>query len=248
VQTGTSQGYQGFREQRPLLRALKRLLVFLLLLFVGYQIVTVLLLRSIEQESVSMRPSLEPGDRVLLVPMIYGSRLPLFDSRLPGFRSPQRGDVVAVRPAYMREPGFGLRLSDPVVRFATAQERSLVGHPDWRSRIQVKRIIGLPGDTIRIERFIAFVQPEGKGEFVNEFTLSDRAYSVRDTPRPGTWQQTDPFGGATGEVTLDENEYFVLSDDRTVGLDSRHWGPVEKGDIHGKLWLRLWPFSRFGQL
>jgi len=248
VQTGTSQGYQGFREQRPLLRALRRLLVFILILFATYQVVTLLLVRSVEQQSLSMRPTLDPGDRVLLVPMVYGSRLPLFDSRLPGFRSPERGDLVAIRPAYMPEVGVGLRIFDPVARFITAQERSLVGRSDWRSRIQIKRIVGLPGDTIRIERFVAFVQPGGQGEFVNEFTLSDRAYSVRDAARPGAWQETDFLGGATGEVTLGHAEYFVLSDDRSVGLDSRHWGAVEKGDIHGKLWLRVWPFSRFGQL
>ncbi|MFP4375476.1 MAG: signal peptidase I [Spirochaetales bacterium] len=246
MQTGTSQGYQGFREQRPILRAVRRALVFLLLLFAAYQVATLLFVRTVEQQSISMRPTIDTGDRLILVPMIYGSRLPLFGARLPGFRAPERGDLIAVRPAYMQDYGFGSRLADPVSRFATGQERSIVGRADWRSRLQVKRLIGLPGDTIRIERFVAFVKPAGQEEFVNEFALSGRAYSVRDAARPGAWQDTDFFGGAHGEVELGEDEYFVLSDDRTIGLDSRHWGVVQKDDIHGKLWLRIWPITRFG--
>lgn len=247
VQTGTSQGYQGFREQRPLLRTLKRVLLFLILLFASYQLVTLLVVRTVEQQSVAMRPTLHAGDRLLLVPMIYGSRLPLFDARLPGFRQPERGDLVALRPAYMGEVGVGTRLADPVARFVTTQERSLVGHPDWRSRMQIKRVIGLPGDTVRIERFVAFVQPGSEGEFVNEFTLSEKTYSVRDAARPGAWQETDFLGGATPQVSLGDNEYFVLSDDRAVGLDSRHWGAVTKENIHGMLAFRVWPLSRLGR-
>jgi signal peptidase I len=106
----------------------------------------------------------------------------------------------------------------------------------------------LPGDTVRIERFVAFVRPSGESEFISEFAVTDRQYTLSDGPRPQGWRSTDPFGGATAEITLAPDQYFVLADNRAEGFDSRHWGPVSKSDIYGRLWVRFWPVNRVNAL
>ncbi len=244
----TTQGYQGFRNQRPVIRLLLRLVLFLGVLFLLYQGVTRIVVQSVEQQSRAMIPTLEPGDRAFLIPLLYGPRFPLFSLNLPGFSAPRRGDIVLVRPAFLTEASPGVRLLDPIVRFSTVQRQTLDESAAGHSAQQIKRIIGLPGDTVRIERFTAFVRPSGESEFQNEFTLSPQPYQITADPRPEAWEGTDPFGESEAEIELGANDYFLLSDNRSAGVDSRHWGPVGKEAILGRLRLRYWPFDRFGSL
>jgi len=93
----------------------------------------------------------------------------------------------------------------------------------------IKRIMGLPGETIQIidGRF-----------FVNGEQIEDRF---------GNAQMNNP-GIAGVPITLGENQYFVLGDNRNNSQDSRdqHVGVLERADILGRAWLRIWPLSSFG--
>ena len=193
-----------------------------------------------------MQPTLAQGDRLFLIPMMYGPRARLFGWTFPGFSEPRRGDVVAVRPGYVASSTVWQRIIDPFVRFFTLQRIRAGDRAGWRSSVQVKRIVGLPGDTIRIERFVAYIRPADSESFRIEQELIESQYQLVITPRPRDWDALDPFGEATGEVVLGENEYFVLSDNRAEGIDSRHWGPVSIEDIHGRIVHRYWPFAGWG--
>lgn len=219
---------------------------FLILVFLLYEVTTGLLLRTVEQESTAMEPTLEAGDRVFMSPLVYGPRLPLFDLTLPGFRQPAHGELAVITPGYTPELGPAARIVDPLYRFVTLQNRRMNDGTGWNSSLQIKRIIGLPGDTLRMERFVAYVRPAGATEFVSEFALTGGEYELIVDERPGAWEPLDPLGAATEELTLGENEYFVLSDNRSSGTDSRHWGVITADRIHGNVGLRFWPFSRFG--
>ncbi len=96
----------------------------------------------------------------------------------------------------------------------------------------IKRIIGLPGETVRIDE-------EGK-IYINE-KLLEESY--------GRMVIEDP-GRAVKAVTLGEDEYFVLGDNRNDSVDSRTdvVGNIKKEDIVGRAWIRIWPFSKFGIL
>ncbi len=225
---------------------LLRLLGVLLLLFVCYAIITTVFLTAVRAESVSMQPTVTPGDRLLVVPLLYGPRVRLFEWTLPGVMTPRRGDVVVLRPPYLGAAGALERVADPLVGFFTAQTRQVGAQHAWQNRTQIKRIVGLPGDTIRVDAFIAYIQPEGSATFLSEFELAVRPYEV-DTPElPENWTHDSPFSGDVEPVTLGENEYYVLGDHRGDAVDSRLYGSVGWKDISGRVLLRYWPLSAFG--
>jgi signal peptidase I len=89
----------------------------------------------------------------------------------------------------------------------------------------IKRIIGLPGERIVLEggRITAY-QDEEKID-LNELYLSGR------------------FTQGSFEVTLEDDEYFVMGDNRNFSFDSRSWGPLPKDDIIGVVRIRLWPVN-----
>lgn len=87
----------------------------------------------------------------------------------------------------------------------------------------IKRIIGVPGDTVKIEN----------GEVVVNGSKLEENY-IDDV--------TD--GNLT--LTLADNEYFVLGDNRSSSSDSRTFGPIKKNSIKGKVWLVYWPIVKTG--
>ncbi len=96
----------------------------------------------------------------------------------------------------------------------------------------LKRIIGLPGEKIKVQsgKVVVYNSENENGVVVaEEDYLEDAVYT-------------------TGEltVTLNEDEYFVLGDNRNVSLDSRKMGAVMRDDIIGRAWLRGWPIEEFG--
>lgn len=95
----------------------------------------------------------------------------------------------------------------------------------------IKRIIGLPGETVQID--------DGK-IYVNGKVLSE-SYGYETISNPGL---------ASSPITLGEQEYFVLGDNRNNSADSREpsIGTISRSDIIGKAWLRVWPFDKIGFL
>jgi signal peptidase I len=91
----------------------------------------------------------------------------------------------------------------------------------------VKRVIGVPGDSLR---------SQGNTIYVNNKPLDE------------TWTHTEPLGGAITPITLKANQYFMMGDNHSDSCDSRMWGTVPRSDIIGKAFVRIWPFSRIGFL
>lgn len=91
--------------------------------------------------------------------------------------------------------------------------------------IIIKRIIGMPGDTVSIKDNTVYVNDEELEE--------DYAYG-----------ETSDYE----EITLGDDEYFILGDNRPISKDSRYFGPVKEDEIIGKVNFRLWPFNKFGTI
>ncbi len=93
----------------------------------------------------------------------------------------------------------------------------------------IKRVIGLPGETVRID-FQGNIYINGK------LLEEDYGYEVMESP-----------GIAAAEITLADDEYFVLGDNRNVSKDSRSAdvGPISRDVILGRAFLRIYPFSKF---
>jgi len=93
----------------------------------------------------------------------------------------------------------------------------------------VKRIIGLPGETIQIQ---------GDDIYINGQILEENY---------GKDPITDE-GIASEPIVLAEDEFFVLGDNREVSEDSRIFGPVAKKNLGGRAFFRIYPFNKFGTL
>ena len=95
----------------------------------------------------------------------------------------------------------------------------------------IKRVIGLPGETVQII--------DGK-VYINGEELTDDVYGITD--------YIEEPGIAAEPLTLGEDEYFCLGDNRPVCYDSRYEavGSVHRSEIIGKVWIRIWPLSKFG--
>jgi signal peptidase I len=99
----------------------------------------------------------------------------------------------------------------------------------------VKRVIGLPGETISLSK--GFVYIDGKG--LDESWLPT---SEQGTTFPG------PSGTAydlAKPYVVPANDYFVMGDNRSDSCDSRYWGPISRSLIVGKVDVRVWPLTSF---
>jgi signal peptidase I len=122
--------------------------------------------------------------------------------------------------------GQRLIVIKPVYVFNDPQRGDIVIiHPPVAPQSQwVKRVIGLPGDIIEVKRQIVYV---------NSIAL------------------TEPYIKASPEYTLKpyevpENNYFVMGDNRNNSTDSHSGWTVDKSDIVGEVWLRIWPLNQWG--
>ncbi|MCD8076111.1 MAG: signal peptidase I [Lachnospiraceae bacterium] len=95
----------------------------------------------------------------------------------------------------------------------------------------IKRIIGLPGETVQIVDGVIYINGE----------ILEDSYGNEMIRNPGL---------ASAEITLGDQEYFVLGDNRNNSTDSREpsVGNITRDQIIGKAVLRIWPFSSFGLL
>ncbi len=228
----------------PLLKVL--LIAFLLYLFISRIFVT-----SFQVDSGSMRPTLEPKDRLLVSTLVYGGRVPFLTRlRLPALRPPARGDIVVVEsPAWVR-PAFPWSALEPLVLFLSLQRGSVVRDQTGRltPRYLVKRVIALPGDTVRMSGYVAYIKAAGAADFVPEQELLGSSYAIRTEKPPEGWSEDLPFSGSLEPLTLPAGQYFVLGDNRPDSSDSRSWGPVEGGKLLGRAFFRYWPAARGGRL
>lgn len=92
----------------------------------------------------------------------------------------------------------------------------------------IKRIIGLPNEKVIVKEgeIYVFNQEFLNGLKINEDYLFDRTITAGDK-----------------EIVLEDNEYFVMGDNRGASFDSRQWGALDRKNIIGMAWVRLWPLN-----
>jgi signal peptidase I len=227
-----------------------RLLRIVLIALILYLVVSRFVVSTYRIESVSMEPVISPADRVIVSELAFGPRVPFSRARLPGLQVPERGDLVVVQPPLLGEPTIAARLFEPLVSFFTFQKVTL--HRDlYGMRVNLsmaKRVIGLPGDTIRLKSFIASIKPRGASDFIPEQQLIRQRYAPITTSSVKGWSDSLPLSGNGEEFMLGADQYFVLGDNRPDSSDSRSWGPVGIERIVGKIVYRYWPPHSFGKL
>lgn len=111
----------------------------------------------------------------------------------------------------------------------------IVKFPALEKKYLIKRIVGLPGETISFENGRVFIFEDGEEGSVSKYELSEPY--VYSNPA---------INGHTEDkmVTLKPGEFYALGDNRLESADSRMFGPITKQDIKGAPILRLWPFEK----
>jgi signal peptidase I len=99
-------------------------------------------------------------------------------------------------------------------------------YPRDRSKSYIKRVIGLPGDVVRINEGHVWVN----GQRLDEPYVPPRFEDDRSQP----------------ELRIPEGEYFVMGDHRNISSDSREFGPIDRELIYGKAALVYWPMDQAG--
>ena len=127
-------------------------------------------------------------------PTLFGEQRLVIEKLSYRFHEPERGDIVV-----LRVPGYG---------------RDML----------IKRVIGLPGDTIQLQDGQVFLNGQ-----------------VLDEPYIRT-----PARGGHAEITIPESKVFVMGDNRNNSNDSRSFGAIPLEDIVGRAWLRYWPLTESG--
>ena len=112
-------------------------------------------------------------------------------------------------------------------RFESPQRGQVIifKYPLNPSQYYIKRIVGLPGETVEIKDSRVFVQGAA---------LDESVYLPEGRVTLGNLK-----------VELGQEEYFVLGDNRSASSDSRQWGILPRENIIGFVWIRAWPFDAF---
>lgn len=134
-------------------------------------------------------------------PSFYDHEYLIIDELTYRFSDPDRGDIVVFR--YPADP----------------------------SQFFIKRIIGLPGETVEVAEGHVKVYNDAHP---NGTVLDELMYLP---------EEFVSLGNRT--ITLKSDEYFVMGDNRPASLDSRYFGPVKRTAIVGRVWLRGWPLDRW---
>lgn len=155
----------------------------------------------------SMKNTLLVGDHLLVNKFIYGIEIPFTHSRILTIRHPERGDVIVFEfPGDMKKPYFDRR--------------------DF-----IKRVIGVPGDTVAVRDKQVYVN--GKPYVIPQAIHKDpdlipAGYGPRDF---------------MASVKVPPGKYFVMGDNRDRSYDSRFWGFVDQSEILGKAFIKYWSWN-----
>jgi signal peptidase I len=213
----------------------------------GPALLAVLLIRSVLAEpfripSGSMVPTLEVGDHILVTKYSYGFRIPLTRIPLGSLEAPSRGDIVVFVYPESEKNAFQKYLDLPFPPAATYD--------------YVKRVVGLPGDSIEVREGDLFVNGQRQPrQYVDDFAFIDDRCHVNPTLR-----YTETLDGRAHAVLADAmplrrmgdfgpeivpaDHVFAMGDNRDHSSDSRIWGFVPLENIKGKAWFVWLSYDR----
>lgn len=184
-----------------------------------------------------MSPAYNPGDRLIILPLLYGVPIPYTSRHTPQLVYPKRGDVILVINPRTTLKEWHVRIIQEMSEFFTGQRYSPFDSdgavPD--SHYMLRRIIAIPGDEVSIDESGIKVKPKGGTSFLTEEQIMPLHVEVSSPWRSVRWDSSRPFTGEEMGVLLMDDEYFVLSDDRSILEDSRTWGAINADFIRGRV-------------
>ena len=200
--------HRSFFAELPVLVAIAFILALLLKTF---------LIQAFYIPSASMEPTLLIGDRVLVNKVVYD------------LREPRRGEIVV----FTKDDGTAPPQGNLVERFLRSFSSGLGVSPSGE-KDYIKRIIGLPGDTVEMRDGVVMIN----GTPLPEATTTEGGYLAERDPND------------YGPATVPEGQYFMMGDNRQNSSDSRfpQLGTIPRDAIVGRAFVTIWPFSRVSRL
>jgi signal peptidase I len=126
------------------------------------------------------------------------------------------------------------RFSDPA-----RGQTVVLKYPKDPKQFFIKRIVGLPGETVQIEN--------GRVTIYNEANPNGITLEEEYLPNQGlTYPHDVNLIAGSRTLTLKTEEYFVMGDNRLASSDSRDWGALQRENIVGKVFVRVLPIAKFG--
>lgn len=226
--------YISYTERRENRFKIFRICFIIFLIFVFQQLIGSYIITTYRIQADTMQPSFSAGDMIITAPF-YSAQKEI-----------ERGTLVVVEPLKKPQRSFFKKAVQKVVAFFTFQlvNISEVSVPS-QAKPFIRRVVGLPGDTVYMESFVLHIKTREGRHFLTEFEVTENDYNVRIDNLPENWDTALPFSGTYPEISLKEGEYFVLCDNRVASSDSRLWGPVRaETQIKARVLMRYWPFSR----
>ncbi len=188
-----------------------------------FLIIRTFLIEAFQIPSASMERTLLAGDFLFVNKAVYGAQIPGTDARLPGFDTPGRGDIIVF--AFPRNPELNY----------------------------VKRVIGVPGDTLAMaggrlmRNGLPHAEPyvqrldQARDLFDAQFSWQ-RAYLAATSP--DARRLYHPTRDTWGPIVVPAGKYFVLGDNRDNSSDSRYWGFVDAGAVKGRPLVVYFSYDR----
>jgi signal peptidase I len=168
----------------------------------------------------SMEETLLVGDFLMVNRAAIGGRVPLTNIRIPGYSEVRRGDVLVFDPPHEDE----LKL--------------------------VKRLIGLPGDTLQMLNRVLYLNGEAQDEpYLKHSDVSDEMHPWMSWQREYLADTVDPMSYAPtrdtwGPLVIPEGNYFMMGDNRETSLDSRYWGLLEEWRLEGRAVFNYFSYNK----
>ena len=206
----------------------------ILIFFVLVSLFMTFIIFPVANKSDSMSPDIPAGSYEFVSPLL---------------KNPARGDVILLQNYKDGKMSPFKRILRTISLFVTVHKwQPFEENPVSGTRPVLRRVVGLPGDTIYIDRYVVFIKPAGQSHFLTEFELTNSRYNAKILVPPALWDSDLGARASISQITLGNDEYFVLGDDRLSSADSRIWGPVKQSSILGKALVLYFPFNKFSFL
>ncbi|HFU3845032.1 TPA: signal peptidase I [Streptococcus suis] len=189
----------------------------------------------------------EWGTLILFMIALFASRYFLWD--------PVSVDGHSMDPTLQHQEKLIMLKTTSIDRFdiVVASETDSNG----KEKLIVKRVVGMPGDTIRYENDVLYINDQEVDEpYLDEYLAAFQTDKLQEEYAYNKQFQAvaqaaqaftqDANGSVNFTVTIPEGQYYLLGDDRLVSLDSRSVGTFSREKIKGEVVFRMWPFNRIG--
>jgi signal peptidase I len=186
-----------------------------------FALIRTFLVEAFKIPSGSMENTLQVGDFLLVNKLVYGAEIPFTHKRLPRLREPRRGDVIVFE------------------------------YPEDLTKNFVKRLVGVPGDTVEMRDGTLIRNGVALSERYVEHTEPD----IDPSPEDFGWQRNylvrtanaasayHPSRNNWGPIVVPREKYFVLGDNRDNSLDSRYWGFVPDSLVKGRPFVIYYSYA-----